>query len=99
MFKVPAALATFTVLATGFALLQVLKLTAFAAAWPGRFSCASYAVPFASPTIEPRHSLLRASNHIARPCVQFASPDLRNFTSQPVCAFAPGLDQYSPAAS
>src|SRR5512132_8519 len=99
MLRVAAPLATFTVEATGLALLQVVKVIDFAAGWPGRPICASYAVPLARPTMEPRHSLLRASNHMARPCVQFASPCLRNCTWQPVAEVAPGFDQYRPAAS
>src|SRR5215210_2572824 len=84
------------VCATGYCSLQVVATRPALGAWPGMAICTSYCVPGCSSTSEPRHSLLRASYHMSRPCRHEESPTLRKMTGQPA---EPGFDggvQYRP---
>src|SRR5437764_14286764 len=90
-------LLTVIVCAIGNCSFQVVKLMPRVGAWPGRLSWTSYAVPGVSDTRLPRHSVLRESYHMSKPCFHALSPALRYCTWQP--AVPPGEVQYRPTDS
>src|SRR5436190_11606543 len=98
MASVCDPLGTVTVFAIGQLVVsyQVAALSCALGAWPGMPSWISYTVPGVSCTRLPRHSLLRASNHIGRPGRQFVSPLARNCTVQPAAPGLAGGVQYRP---